>query len=92
MHDMQQSTVYDWMRWSAYFFLLLHWNALLTFDTTALIPAATGKSNVWAIEPKMKVDDGENKGAAFATGAAVLAVCAALVVATLTNLPAPETY
>ncbi|KAG5175029.1 hypothetical protein JKP88DRAFT_101142 [Tribonema minus] len=51
-----------------------------------------GKSNVWAIEPKMKVEEGENKGASLATGAIILAVAAAAVVATLANLPSPDTY
>lgn len=51
-----------------------------------------GKSNVWAIEPKMKVEDGENKGSALAVGGAILAVCAGLVAFTLANLPAADTY
>jgi hypothetical protein len=53
---------------------------------------ATGKSNVWAVEPKMKVDDGENKGQALALGGAVLAVCAALVAVTIANLPGVDSY
>lgn len=51
-----------------------------------------GKSNVWAVEPKMKVDDGENKGAALAAGGAILAVCVALVAVTISQLPGVDAY
>ena len=53
-----------------------------------------GKSNVWAIEPKMEI---ENKSSEEKTGGAILAVggfvaFAALAAGVLTNLPDPDQF
>ncbi len=53
-----------------------------------------GKSNVWAIEPKMEI---ENKSSEEKTGSALLAVggfavFAAIAAAALTNLPDPDQF
>ena len=53
-----------------------------------------GKSNVWAIEPKMEI---ENKSSEEKTGSALLAVgglaiFGAIAAAALTNLPDPNQF
>jgi hypothetical protein len=53
-----------------------------------------GKSNVWAIEPKMEI---ENKSSEEKTGGALLAVggfavFAAIAAGVLTNLPDPNQF
>jgi hypothetical protein len=53
-----------------------------------------GKSNVWAIEPKMEI---ENKSSEEKTGGALLAVggfavFAAIAAGVLTNLPDPDQF
>lgn len=53
-----------------------------------------GKSNVWAIEPKMEI---ENKSSEEKTGGALIAVggfavFAAIAAAALTNLPDPDQF
>lgn len=53
-----------------------------------------GKSNVWAIEPKMEVDtrssDEKSSSAIFAVGG--LAAFAAVAAGILTNLPDPDQF
>lgn len=53
-----------------------------------------GKSNVWAIEPKMEVDSksSSEKTSALVTGGAAFAVFAAAAGAILTHLPDPSQF
>lgn len=53
-----------------------------------------GKSNVWAIEPKMEVDtkSSEEKGASTLVAVGGFAAFAAVAAAVLTNLPDPDQF
>lgn len=53
-----------------------------------------GKSNVWAIEPKMEVDSksSSEKTSALLTGGAAFAAFAVAAGAILTNLPDPSQF
>mmetsp|Transcript_3139 Transcript_3139/g.4838 ORF Transcript_3139/g.4838 Transcript_3139/m.4838 type:complete len:165 (-) Transcript_3139:103-597(-) len=53
-----------------------------------------GKSNVWAIEPKMKVEemDTEGESSPLTIGLTILAASGVAVAAILANLPPPDTY
>lgn len=52
-----------------------------------------GKSNVWAVEPRMAVEDGsEDKTASLVLGGGVLAAGLIAVAITLANLPSLDSY